>query len=197
MWTAHASQAEQQYQEAIHGNSPKGQLGSQGVTSSTRSHIWSAIRSLSRTYRQATSHRQATGSLSNGTATLTATHNQGGSSSAPQQASIPDAGDQEQQLPGSSEPPGSASAPSSATPSGDLVEVVVKVESTTSSGPLQYSDSTATSCGPAAPVWYQAGILVQRNIRNWLRWGLPAMLLQFWAGDLLQTEAACACTWST
>jgi hypothetical protein len=71
-----------------------------------------------------------------------------------------------------------------------LVQVLVRAESTTSGGPQQYSGSTTASSGPAAPTWYQAGILVQRNVRNWIRWGLPTCQ-HFGVGSCSNTS----CVW--
>jgi hypothetical protein len=111
MWTAYESQAEQQYQ-AIHGpGSPSRQAGSSSVTPSKGSHIWLAIRSLSRTHHWAAFHHQATGAAGIVNASFSTANKGRASISAPQQmmASGSDAGgDEEQQLQSSSGPSTSA-----------------------------------------------------------------------------------------
>jgi hypothetical protein len=185
------------------------------VTPSKGSHIWLAIRSLSRTHRRAAHQvNQYGGPAGAATSSMSAT-SKGASRSAPQHLLTPDTADDEPALQGGSEMSGSAAqlqlvqpvttqehlsvrqelgtvhdtqqrhvrhhhdqqqgvslpppAPANTPAKGDLVHVVVRAESTTSVGQEQYSGRANASTGLAAPIWYQAGILIQRNIRNWLR----------------------------
>jgi hypothetical protein len=187
--------------------------------SSKGSHIWLAIRSLSRTHRRAAHQSNQYGGPAGAAMSSMSATSKGASMSAPQHLLTPDTADDEPALQGGSEMSGSAAqlqlvqpvatqehhsgrqelgtvhnpqqqhvqqypdqqqgvnlpvsspppAPASTPAKGDLVHVVVRAESTTSVGQEQYSGRANASTGPAAPIWYQAGILIQRNIRNWLR----------------------------